>query len=1066
MKKSILTLLVLFVCAIQTTTAYEYFTIYFSDGTKSEAFYATDVDSICYSKIGLDSIAYDDWQVQEIYTCDSVYRYPLVQIDSLSFKDVDENKIAEDISRISSTISPIYGMCNSTKEISTHLSDIKSIEGVETAWVDNQALFVKIKDFGTVSYLYPPQEKSIGDNTFTNALFTHAASRAVSEEIIPAHDRIDAKKVCIVNQQFKDECRGNKKYVSKELEKYCNQMGLYPKKEEHPLPKFYENDIYNYDVVLLMTHGIYDENSGLHWMATSDELCVTDKHGKIGVDSLAKVLISRGYYKKYSTKDIIYTCIPEVRNGDSCQVYYTNISNLFISKQKKTFDNYGNVIVFNTACQSLKGNYNLANAFGTKGARAYLGYDESNQIGTGASFYYLLRLLNGQSTEQAFITLPSEWKEEKYEFPEKSGKYIEPHLIHAHNTNFGIVSPQTLDAEFSNDIKIKGNIKILNPYGEEAQNNGYGFLYSEFPNMNNCVGVGGELDYNEQTHNVTVEYTFKEGELKPNTTYYYCAYMNDGYSDCYGEVKSFCTQVVPYVMSFHNDEDNTYTSVYLCDGKIGESWNWNRVEEIAKKYGLDPTKYEGSVTFCDSDGNFQDTRVRPLQIHESSCIIFDPSFANFKPKTTYFWFTGEVVESINNIQYLNTERLIDMSCMFWRCSSLKHLDLSGLNTSKVTDMSYMFYYCSSLKSVDLSGLNTSKVTDMSYMFDRCSSLESVDLSSFDTSNVMDMNGMFHNCSSLKNLNLSNFDTNNVTSFQDMFAFCRKLETLDISNFVISNSTGESIDGIFGSCLSLTKIIFKNGKLKNARFNSSCFRHYSDQPTTDEFPPLDFDMENLEVSNGRAISTISGCNNIVSLNLSHLHKVDSIDSPIVSGCSSLKNVNLSYFSAPVLSKISTLFDNCASLESVDMSNMSIPNSEMLGGQYSHAMFYKCNALSYINLDNLYAPRTQYIHFSDNQYSIKIVNICNINAPNLKRVSFSGSSLEKIYVDNTWDNVNLDRNFEMFRGCNNLVGGKGTKIGKNLYGYDKNGNPLYYNCPHDERAAHIDGGKDNPGLFTAK
>ena len=100
MKKSVFTLLALLACAIYPVKAYEYFTIYFSDGTKSEAFYATDVDSICYSKISLDSIAYDEWQVQEIYTCDSVYRYPIAQIDSLSFKDVDINKVAKDIANV------------------------------------------------------------------------------------------------------------------------------------------------------------------------------------------------------------------------------------------------------------------------------------------------------------------------------------------------------------------------------------------------------------------------------------------------------------------------------------------------------------------------------------------------------------------------------------------------------------------------------------------------------------------------------------------------------------------------------------------------------------------------------------------------------------------------------------------------------------------------------------------------------------------------------------------------------------------------------------------------------
>ena len=46
--------------------------------------------------------------------------------------------------------------------------------------------------------------------------------------------------------------------------------------------------------------------------------------------------------------------------------------------------------------------------------------------------------------------------------------------------------------------------------------------------------------------------------------------------------------------------------------------------------------------------------------------------------------------------------------------------------------------------------------------------------------------------------------------------------------------------------------------------------------------------------------------------------------------------------------------------------------------------------------------------------------------------------------------------------------------NIYGYDEFGNPLYYEVKtgnswssvDDSIYAHIDGGKDNPGLFTAK
>ena len=57
------------------------------------------------------------------------------------------------------------------------------------------------------------------------------------------------------------------------------------------------------------------------------------------------------------------------------------------------------------------------------------------------------------------------------------------------------------------------------------------------------------------------------------------------------------------------------------------------------------------------------------------------------------------------------------------CSSLESIDLSKFNTDKVTNMSYMFYDCSSLKSIDLSKFNTDKVTDMDYMFYGCSSLK-------------------------------------------------------------------------------------------------------------------------------------------------------------------------------------------------------------------------------------------------------------------------------------------------------------------------------------------------------
>ena len=172
----------------------------------------------------------------------------------------------------------------------------------------------------------------------------------------------------------------------------------------------------------------------------------------------------------------------------------------------------------------------------------------------------------------------------------------------------------------------------------------------------------------------------------------------------------------------------------------------------------------------------------------------------------------EYIEDIILDEY-DTSNVMDMSCMFWGCSSLESLDLSGFDTSNVTDMTRMFDGCSSLKSLDLSNFDTSNVMDMSCMFWGCSSLESLDLSGFDTSNVTDMTRMFDGCSSLKSLDLSNFDTSNVMDMSCMFWGCSSLESLDLSGFDTSNVT--DIRWMFNGCSSLESLDLSGFDTSNA-----------------------------------------------------------------------------------------------------------------------------------------------------------------------------------------------------------------------------------------------------------
>ena len=185
-------------------------------------------------------------------------------------------------------------------------------------------------------------------------------------------------------------------------------------------------------------------------------------------------------------------------------------------------------------------------------------------------------------------------------------------------------------------------------------------------------------------------------------------------------------------------------------------------------------------------------------------VVFDASFANARPTSCYKWFYDcKELTNIEGIEYLNTEKVTDMSWMFSGCAKLSSINLSNFNTEKVTDMSSMFWNCSALTSLDVSKFNTANVTEMSSMFWNCSALASLDVSKFNTAEVTSMSHMFCNCYALTLLDLSNFNTEKVKYMGRMFDFCSSLTSLDLSNFNTEKVTDMSY--MFRGCSALTTI---------------------------------------------------------------------------------------------------------------------------------------------------------------------------------------------------------------------------------------------------------------------
>ena len=217
-------------------------------------------------------------------------------------------------------------------------------------------------------------------------------------------------------------------------------------------------------------------------------------------------------------------------------------------------------------------------------------------------------------------------------------------------------------------------------------------------------------------------------------------------------------------------------------------------------------------------------------------IVFDKSFSTYTPTSLYRFFENLTkLETITGLEYLNTEKVTDMSYMFFACSKLTSLDVTNFNTENVKNMVRMFYNCSALTSLDVTKFNTGNVTNMRYMFCACSALTSLDVTKFNTGNVTDMGYMFYGCSSLTSLDVTKFNTMNVTNMSFMFYGCSSLTSLDVTKFNTEKVT--NMGRMFYKCSKLTSLDVTNFNTENVTNMSYMFSSCSALTTiyaSDEF----------------------------------------------------------------------------------------------------------------------------------------------------------------------------------------------------------------------------------------
>ena len=345
----------------------------------------------------------------------------------------------------------------------------------------------------------------------------------------------------------------------------------------------------------------------------------------------------------------------------------------------------------------------------------------------------------------------------------------------------------------------------------EALSNGLGTITEDNLReaLNNNVGAGkyeltGDavngwtIKAADKTYNISGNGSISGGEdedpLKPSDYNIYVYLYDDGTLSLGRENESIPNKKV--LKEYGNIKDENYTSEFI-DGNRVANTPWFEERESIK-----------------------------------NVIILSEIY----PKNTANWFAQcSNLNTINNIEKLETEYITDMSYMFYNCLNLQSLDVSSFDTRKATNMRSMFYNCVNLSSLDVSNFDTSNVTDMKWMFLNCINLSSLDVSSFDTSNVTDMSYMFAggpgNKMSLTEIKgIEKFNTSRVINMSTMFQNCINLSSLDLSSFDTSNVTDMSY--MFSGTKNLKNIyVGPNWTMKNVTSSNYMYSNSGVSSTT-------------------------------------------------------------------------------------------------------------------------------------------------------------------------------------------------------------------------------------------
>lgn len=336
----------------------------------------------------------------------------------------------------------------------------------------------------------------------------------------------------------------------------------------------------------------------------------------------------------------------------------------------------------------------------------------------------------------------------------------------------------------------------------------------------------------------------------------------------------------------------------------------------------------------------------------------------------------------NSLAKLDTRSAQNMSGMFSGCNTMNEWlseAVKEFQTDRVTDMSEMFWYCSSVKELDLTSFNTEKVTSMNVMFQGCQSVELINLLSFKTPSLTSAaNFGPHTTQVVQRTGLGQSSVAEQLAAGDIVHTGGKAYIYvpyDISTLIYPGQLGNAsrypnVKVIYPAKVLLvgsdaSELIFTDTttpyKVGDSYYGKPIKQLWSDMnlmyngnPTWVQHKTITtvtFEPAFAQIYPTSMEAWFKGLDKLQTINGIEYLSTSSVKTmaQMFAGCSSLKEVDLSHFSCNNVTTMSEMFSGCSSLSTINLGKL---NSSVLTTTAS--MFEGCTKLYEVTTDGFKAP----------------------------------------------------------------------------------------------------------------